>query len=115
MAVTALTPVEITSLYPTAGAAIAWTNGDAANDNDFPASGREVLLVRNASADTAHSITIVSVPDSLGRTGDVTESIPFGEERAYMLGNRGFRSSSGRVRIHPAHADIQFCVLQLPR
>lgn len=40
---------------------------DAVNGNSFPATGQEILLFQNTDA-SAHTITITSVADNLGRT-----------------------------------------------
>jgi hypothetical protein len=49
---------------------------DNVNGNSFVATGREVLLINNSDA-SPHTITISSVADALGRTGDITSySIP---------------------------------------
>jgi hypothetical protein len=39
---------------------------DATNGNSFTATGREVLIIQNTDA-SAHTLTITSVNDSLGR------------------------------------------------
>lgn len=91
MAETELTVVTIDSLYPTAGTEWAFVAADEPNGNFYLSTGRETLIVYNSSPDTAYDVTITSVPDRLGRTGDIVEEIPFGEYRAFKLGVRGWR------------------------
>lgn len=50
---------------------LTWTAASAANDHYFLNSGREVLLVKNGDA-SSHAITVTSVADPWGRTGDHT-------------------------------------------
>lgn len=58
---------------------ITWTAASAADDHYFENSGRELLLVQNEDA-SSHDITVVSVADSAGRTGDDTISTGAGDE-----------------------------------
>lgn len=48
---------------------VTFTAVDAVNGMMFPNDGRTVLLVRNADA-AAKTVTVVSVADDAGRTGD---------------------------------------------
>jgi hypothetical protein len=82
------------SLYPTEFMAITWTPADPVDQNYYLATGRETLLVRNVSADTNYECTIQSEPDRLGRTGDLTDDIPFGEQRTVKLGVKGWRNQT---------------------
>jgi len=49
---------------------LALDTADNVNGNSFPFTGREILLVQNPDA-SAHTFTVTSVADSLGRTGDL--------------------------------------------
>lgn len=55
---------------------------DATNGNSFLNNGDELLLVNNASA-SAVTVTIVSVPDVYGRTGDISLSVPANSSRVF--------------------------------
>lgn len=114
MAATALTVTEISSLYPSAGDEFAFEASDPTNTNTFTLTGREIILALNSSADTEYDITISSTPDAQGRTGDLVETIPFGEYRVYMLATRGWRNSSRKVVIDTENADILLAVIRLP-
>jgi|SRR5271157_799746 len=59
---------------PLAGTAadLVWTAADAVNDNYVPIiSTKTVVLIWNSDA-SAHTVTIHSVADAQGRTGDIT-------------------------------------------
>lgn len=50
---------------------------DNVNGNKFVNGGRETLLVRNASAGNV-TVTVISVPDQAGRTGDLSVIVAAG-------------------------------------
>lgn len=114
---TALDVIELDSLYPTAGAGIVWDPADDENGNTFvcTGNGREVLLVRNVSVDTAHNITVTSYPNSYGRTGDLTEEIAFGDTLAYSFAVKGWRGPDRTIIVTADDPDIEFAVIRLPR
>lgn len=102
MTLTALTPIAPLGPYPgaalIAGAlAAAFAACDAANGNDFPLTGHEILELRNT--DTApHTVTISSSPDSRGRTADITAySIPASADVAFsfLSGTEGWLETDG--------------------
>ena len=82
MARTLLTRNKLGGSYTAVGLVTTPTASDVSNGNNFFAAGGEILLVRNSGA-TARLLTIYSVPDGEGRTGDMVESILAGETRAY--------------------------------
>ncbi len=55
-------------------AAVSFTAGDAGNDHDFDNSGNDFLWVQNDGGG-AVQVTIVSVADPFGRTGDIVMSV----------------------------------------
>lgn len=49
---------------------VAFTAADATNQHEFPNGGRVLLIAKNT--DTANkTVTVVSVPDEAGRSGDL--------------------------------------------
>jgi hypothetical protein len=67
---TALTPVQLKqNNYAVVAADLLVTPVamDASNGNSFPLTGQEILLFQNTDS-SAHTITISSVADSIGRT-----------------------------------------------
>lgn len=60
---------------------IVWTAADSTNDMMFDNDGRTVLLIRNASAG-AVNVTVKSVADEAGRTGDIVMAVAAGNTSA---------------------------------
>jgi hypothetical protein len=116
MARAILTPTLVPADYATAGVAVTFTAWDATNGNRFQATGREILLAKNVSADTARTVTVTSQTDPYGRSGNITaDSIPFGTTRVYqMFPLSGWADSSGYIAVDGSTTDIQFAVLRLP-
>lgn len=119
---TALTPVVPIGPYvtgqPTAGSlALAWTQCDASNGNSFPITGREILLVQNEDTMAAHTFTVSSVADALGRTNDVTAySVALSSFAAFNFrsGVTGWKQSDGTVHMACSTNNIYFAVLTTP-
>lgn len=69
---TAVAATTIPQPYATALQAIAFAAADTANSNSTPLTGKQVLLAYNSSTTTAATVTVSSVADSEGRTGDIS-------------------------------------------
>src|SRR4051794_29844282 len=69
------TAVAVQEVLPQTNALLTQVVADAVNNNMFPNDGRTVLIVENPTAG-ALNITVVSVADQHGRTGDQVISIP---------------------------------------
>lgn len=81
---------------------VTFTSGDAANDMYFENDGRTILLV-SASTSSGQTITVVSVADPFGRTGDKSITVPTNGTSvrgpfAPTLYNQG-GSNKGRVHV----------------
>lgn len=59
----------------TAYSAVTTTAGDSANGMYFVDDGNTLLFAQNGDAST-HTVTMVSVADGLGRTGDLVVTVP---------------------------------------
>lgn len=115
MARIALTPISVPNGYADEFTAIAWEAATPAPDgNKFAASGLDLLLIRNTGA-SAHDVTLLSVAlPRFGRTGDVTESIPAGEYRAFgPLPTLGWQQSDNAIYVDADDAEIELAVLAL--
>lgn len=115
---TVLTPQSPKGPYPgTVGAGsldIAWTAADVANKQSFVASGNDLLLAWNSDV-SAHTITLTSVPDRQGRTGDITAySIAAGTIAAFQFDElSGWAQSDGTIQCEANHATVKFAVLKV--
>lgn len=93
-----------------------WTACDASNGNSCTHTGKELILAYNSNGSaTAYTITVTSVADELGRTGDQTYSLGAGEY--CVLGPypvRGWRQSNGKLYFSSTNAELKFRVIRLP-
>jgi len=118
MARTALTVTTAPGAYPTAGVALTWDSADASNGNDFVFTGRELILVRNAHASTAKTVTLTSAADPQGRSGDITaESLAAGVVRCFgpFRNKTGWNQSGGKFHLTAEDNNIKFAVIRLPK
>ena len=80
--------------------------------NYFVATGHEEVIIQNTSG-TPYTITITSVPDNDGRSGDITTfSIP--ANTTYVWGPvqyEGWAQTNGQIYISAANAAILFGIL----
>ena len=116
MARATITKTQSPGKNPAAGVVVTWTDCDPSNHNQFLMSGDDLLLVRNAHADTAKTFTLNSVADAQGRTGDITaESLAAGAVR--VLGpfedKTGWMQSNGYCYLTGESTDIKFAVIKL--
>jgi len=114
MARTSLTPISVVGPYASDLASITWTAADPTNKNQFVLTGRELILIRNNDAST-HNVTLSSVNDPYGRTGDITKSIPAGAYRAFWAGAvLGWIQSDGKFYLEADDANVEFAILKIP-
>jgi hypothetical protein len=121
----AQTPITVTTLVQnnvavTAGQLTLTTTAmDASNGNSYVATGRETLLFENTDT-AAHTITITSVPDSLGRsdTSLTSYSIPAASGGAsglaviQMKWLPGWLQTGGTIFLATSSALVKCAVLQ---
>ncbi len=77
--------------------------------------GKTILIARNTNAG-AQTVTVTSVADSMGRTGDITTySIAAGGLAAFgPFTTDGWRQTDGNLYAVASHIDVKFTVLYLP-
>lgn len=71
----ARTQITVQALPINGAAAVTFVSADAANGMFFVNDGDTQVMVRNTDAST-HTVTIDSVADSAGRTGDIVTTVP---------------------------------------
>lgn len=77
-----MTDIPVQSIgYLGSIASVSFTAGDDVNDHDFTNTGDEILWVQNDGAGTCE-VTVVSVADPFGRTGDEVFTVPATTGRA---------------------------------
>lgn len=110
---TSLNTTAAPSKWSTAGAAVTMTAADTGNGNQFTSSGNDLLLVQNTGGVT-YTVTISSVADPYGRTGDVTtQNVAAGEIRAFWLPALGWQQSDGKIYVSANNAAVKFGILVL--
>jgi hypothetical protein len=114
MARTRLTPAEVPKTHPGGEVVYTWTAADTSNQNDFLLTGRETLLIKNEDA-SSQDVTITSVADPYGRTGDLTVTVAASDEVALHFSARdGWMQSDGALYLDTTSANISYAVLRLP-
>jgi hypothetical protein len=96
--------------------AITYTACDNVNGNAFTSTGHEILLVQNSDAAGAHTFTVSSLPDALGRsdTSLTGYSLPLSTFAAiYVNTLAGWKQNTGQVFLACNSNLIKFAVIQL--
>lgn len=111
---TALTPQAAPGAYPSAWSDLTFAATDLANGNQFASTGKEVIVVRNDDA-SSQSITLKSVNDPYGRSGDLVKAIA---ANAYaMIGpvsDIGWKQTDGNIYIDTTDVDLMIAVITIP-
>jgi hypothetical protein len=91
---------------------VTMTASDTVNGNSFPATGNEVLLVQNTDV-SAHTFTITSTPDVMGRTSDLAAySLAASAIVAIQEANLGgWRQVDGNIYLVSTSALLKYGVL----
>ncbi len=112
---TSLTKTPLAGSYPGNSVTPTFAPADAMNGNQFIATGKELLLVKNVGA-TTRSITLNSASDTFGREADITETIAAGVLKAFgpFQLNGWAQASTYAFELDATHADVQIAVVVLP-
>lgn len=103
--------------YPTTGN-VCTQNTPTAGGDAFDATGREILLYKNNSADTAHDLTVYGPADEFGRSITITQEVPFGGW--VFIGpftkTAGWATGAGQIAIlAETPADGKAIVIRMPQ
>lgn len=102
----------------TAGAATltmtASTGASGSNGNQFICSGKDLVIAHNTGA-SPYTVTITSIVDPYGRTGDIaTYSLPAGTYAIFgPFENTGWRQTDGYVYLEATNAAVKFGIVPL--
>lgn len=110
---TALTPQNFRGKYPTSLSALTFVAGDATNGNNFPYTGREIVVAENTDGANPYELTLVSQPDEVtGRSGSVTYDIPAGGFTIIpKLAENGWVNGAGNVELTVENVAIKLAVV----
>lgn len=113
--ITPMTSPNLKALPLTAASAdMAYAACDATNFNQCRHSGRVALFAKNSDS-APHSVTVTSVKDSLGRSGDMTYSV--GATTESFLGvfpYEGWCQADGNLYFGSTASQISFLAIALP-
>lgn len=101
--------------YPGNSVTPTFTAADVDNGNQFIATGKEMLLVKNVGA-TTRSITLNSASDLYGREADITETVAAGALKLFgpFQLNGWAQATTYAFEVNATHVDVQIAVLVLP-
>lgn len=112
---TAKAPPSIFAAITATSANFTWTACHATDKEQVAHTGREMLLFRNTGAG-ARTVTVTSVADSLGRSGDIS-AYSIGAGLFSVLGPfpvHGWRQSDGYLYFEAEHAEVTCAVIKIP-
>lgn len=118
---TAVTQTKIPTPYATALQAITFAAADTGNLNSTPLTGKQLLLAYNSSTTTPATVTVSSVSDTEGRTGDISAfSVAASASLTALTAAvsqqfpvTGWQQSDGNLYFQASSATIYFAVIQL--
>jgi hypothetical protein len=113
-----ITPFTALGAYGTYGAGLADFTLTAANVSDknmCVASNNDLIIAYNSDVTNPYTVTISSVADTFGRTGDITSySLAAGDYVAFgPFRNVGWKQSDGKLYFEANNAAIKFAVIAL--
>jgi len=105
-----------TNAYTANAADLTMTAADATNKEQVALTGNELIIAHNTGA-SARTITVTSVVDEMGRTGDVSAySLGAGEYAVFgPFGTEGWRQTNSKLYFEANHAEVKFGVVKLVR
>lgn len=113
MARTILTPIAAPAANSITPALLTFTAWDSGNGNRFRATGKEQVIINNSHATLARTVTITSVADPYGRSGDIT-AFSMAALTYYLtqiFPTVGWMQSDGYIYIDGSTTDIKFAVV----
>jgi hypothetical protein len=98
------------------GLILTQTAADTGNNNSTPSTGKELLVAYNSDGANTYTVTVTSVADPLGRTGDISAfSIAHGKIAIFgPFQQTGWRQPDGNLYYQANNAAILFSPIILP-
>lgn len=105
-----------TDAYSANAADLTMTAADTVNKEMVALTGNELVVAHNTGA-AEHTVTVTSVVDEMGRTGNVAAyAVGAGEYAVFgPFGTEGWRQSDGKLYFEANHAEVLFGVVKLVR
>lgn len=108
-------PIQLDGPYPSdlELTAVTFVAVDNVNGDQALLTGQEILIFRNDNA-SARTVTITSIADAQGRTGDVTLSLNQNDYAAFQATQlEGWLQSNGYIYYTASGSDVYVAVLKL--
>lgn len=87
---------------------------DSSNGNSFTSTGREILVAYNSDT-VVHTVTVASVADAFGRTGDTTKNVNGGAYYIFqMFPPAGWRQTDGTIHVTCSDATMKLFAIRFP-
>lgn len=96
----ARTDIPVQSMDPNGNVLITMTAADSSNNMEFLNDGRTVLMVVQGGSGTP-TVTVVSVADAIGRTGDIVRATSINTTRVYgpFSPKSAWNQTNGKVNL----------------
>ena len=93
---------------------IVMTAGDAVNGDEVPWTSNRLLLHAWNDSATPYTLTVTSVADSRGRTGDITTYSMAGDDHVYAIFDRdGWQQTGNLLYLDCENAAVKYVILNL--
>jgi len=91
------------------------TAADATNKEDVVCTGAEIVIAHNTGG-SAYTVTVTSVADSRGRTGNVSTYSLAADDYAVFgpFDTEGWIQADGKLYFEASNAAVKFGVVKLP-
>jgi len=114
---TKTTPLGSNGTYGANLADMVMTAANVSDKNQFVCTGNDLVIAHNTNAgSTARTVTVTSVADPYGRTGNIAAySIGAGEFAVFgPFKSTGWQQTDGYVYLEADNAEVKFGVVTLP-
>lgn len=99
--------------YAAAGTAAAETAADASDFNQTVHTGANFVLIGRNTGSTTRAITITSIADQQGRTGNISDTLTNGQRKVWgPFPHEGWKQADGMLYFQAAHAEVVFSVIR---
>jgi len=100
--------------YASTGVCVTQTEADTSNKDQFLSTGNDLVLAHNTGG-SDHTVTITSVADSYGRTGNISQLVTAGNIYAFgPFPQTAWMQTGGYIYLEADSTDVDFSVITLP-
>lgn len=105
-----------TDAYSAGAADVTMTAADTSNKEEVALTGNELVIAHNTGVG-AQTVTVSSVVDSMGRTGDISTYSLAADDYAIFgpFGTEGWRQAGAKLYFEADSSDVKLGVVKLVR